>query len=98
MLPRWVLLCLLIIASLLAMSNWPARSDTGSQKPFGIEKRVKWTTSRLVGSPDPPRKYRLTRAFDRVVFKEPVFIAQDPESDPFMVAEDTPGKTYRFRP
>src|SRR5216684_8012934 len=71
---------------------------TGTQKPFGIEKRVKWTTSRVVGSPDPPPKYRLTRAFDRFVFKEPVFIAQDPLSDRFMVAEYTPGKIYSFRP
>src|SRR6202011_3696117 len=75
---------------------WPALSDT--RPTFGIEKRVKWTTSRLVGSPEPPRKYRLTRAFDRFVFKEPVFIAQDPESDRFMVAEYTPGKIYSFLP
>ena len=68
-----------------------------SEKPFGLEKRVKWTTSRLVGWPDPPQ-YRLTRAFTKFAFKEPVFIAQDPKSDRFMVAEYTPGKIYSFRP
>ena len=66
---RWSLLYVPVVALLLA--------DTVPQKPFGIETRVKWTTSRLAGSPDPPRKYRLTRAFDSFTFKEPVFIAQD---------------------
>src|SRR5207302_8227828 len=93
MTPRRIFLCASIITAL-----WPALSDTVPRKPFGIEKRVPWTTSRLVGSPDPPPKYRLTRAFDRFVFKEPVFIAQDPASDRFMVAEYTPGKIYSFRP
>src|SRR5260370_2043218 len=86
----WSLLWVPVVALLLA--------DTVPQKPFGIENRVKWTISRVVGSPDPPRKYRLIRAFDRFVFKEPVFIAQDPESDRFMVAEYTPGKIYSFLP
>src|SRR5258708_10728144 len=79
---RWSLLCVPVIAMLLA--------DTGPPKPFGMEKRVKWTTSRLVGSPDPPPKYRLTRAFDRFVFKEPVFIAQDPASDQNGLFENEP--------
>src|SRR5437899_2910023 len=73
-------------------------ADTVPQKPFGIAKRVKWTTSRVIGSPDPLPKYRLVRAFDRFVFKEPVCIAQDPASDRFMVAEYTPGKIYSFLP
>jgi hypothetical protein len=87
---RWSLLSVPVVALLLA--------DTGAQKPFGMEKRVKWTRSRLVGSPDPPPKYRLTRTFNQFVFKEPVFIAQDPRSDRFFVAEYTPGKIYSFRP
>jgi len=42
---RWGLLGVSAIALLAA--------DT--PKPFGIEKRVQWTTSHLVGSPDPPQ-------------------------------------------
>lgn len=59
--------------------------------------RVKWTTSRVVGSPDPPAPYRLTRAFPALKFKGPVFIAQDPLSERFMVAELS-GKLFSFRP
>ena len=81
---RWSLVCVPVVA--LFITGWTALSDTAAEKPFGIEKRVKWTTSRVVGSPDPPRKYRLTRVFDQFTFKEPVYIAQDPASDRFMVA------------
>jgi len=60
--------------------------------------RTPWTTSKLIGSPDPPRKYRLVRAFPQVQFKEPVYIAQDPLSDRFMVAEYANGLIYSFKP
>lgn len=59
--------------------------------------RVPWTTSRLVGSPDPPSPFRLTRAFPQVTFKGPVFIAQDPLSDRLFVAEYD-GIIYSFQP
>jgi uncharacterized repeat protein (TIGR03806 family) len=60
-------------------------------------KRVQWTTSHVLGSPDPPSPYRLTRAFPSLKLKGPVFIAQDPVSDRFMVAEYG-GKIFSFRP
>ena len=59
--------------------------------------RVPWTTSRLVGAPDPPSPFRLTRAFPQVKFKGPVFIAQDPLSDRLFVAEYD-GLIYSFEP
>ncbi len=36
-------------------------------KPFGLAKRVPWTTSRMVGSPDPMAPYRLQRVFPKSV-------------------------------
>ncbi len=95
---RWSLLCVTVIATFMAVGvmDRPAHSDTGPA--FGMEKRIPFTTSRLVGSPDPLPSYRLTRAFRQISFKEPVFIAQDPTSDRFMVAEYTPGKIYSFQP
>jgi uncharacterized repeat protein (TIGR03806 family) len=61
------------------------------------EQRVPWTTSRLIGSPDPTPPYRLARAFPQVTFKEPVFIAQDPLSDRLFVVEYA-GRIYSFLP
>lgn len=64
---------------------------------LGLAQRVPWTTSRLIGSPDPPTPFRLTRAFPQVTFKGPVFIAQDPLSDRLFVAEYD-GRIFSFRP
>lgn len=87
----WFRISLVVLAT--ALCGW-----TQAQKPYGIAKRVKWTTSRVVGSPDPPTPYRFTRAFPQVTFKEPVFLAQDPLSERFLVAEYANGKIYSFRP
>jgi uncharacterized repeat protein (TIGR03806 family) len=83
------------IAVCLVISACPALSQ---QRPFGMEKRIPWLTSRIVGSPDPPPKYRLIRAFPRVTFDHPVYIAQDPVSERLLVAEYSPGKIYSFLP
>ncbi len=68
-----------------------------AERPYGLDERVRWTTSRLEGSPEPPPPYRLTRAFPQVSFKGPVFIAQDPLSDRLLVAEYE-GRIYSFLP
>ena len=67
------------------------------QTADGIFKRVRWTSSRVTGSPDPPSPYHLTRAHAQFSFKEPVFIAQDPTSGRLLVAEYK-GAIYSFRP
>jgi len=82
----------------LALIGGLALSQSTPSKPYGITKRVNWVTSKIVGSPDPPRKYRLTRAFPQFTFKEPVFIAQDPTSERFMVAEYSRGLIHSFQP
>ena len=91
------------------MRNWPRAYSLaaavfalslggGIAQQMGIEKRTPWLTSKLIGSPDPPRKFRLTRAFEQFTFNHPVFIAQDPTSDRFVVAEYETGKIYSFLP
>src|SRR5262245_21115998 len=75
-------------------TNSPAAE---AERPFGLDRRIPWNSSRLVGSPDPAPPYRLTRAFPQVSFKGPVFIAQDPVSDRLFVAEYE-GRIYSFLP
>src|SRR4051794_23175216 len=66
-----------------------------ADRPFGLTGRVPWTTSRVVGSPDPPSPYRLKRVFPRLKFKSPVCIAQEPGTERLLVAERD-GKIFSF--
>jgi uncharacterized repeat protein (TIGR03806 family) len=70
------------------------------QKPllapsFEIVKRPPWTTSRIVGSPDPPSPYVAERAFTKLKFDHPVDIATAPGSDRLFVVEQF-GKIFSF--
>src|SRR5690348_12550283 len=62
-------------------------SDASSNRPFGIEKRVPWTTSKFRGSPDPPLPYRAARVFPKLHFKNPTVLTNAPGTDRFFVAE-----------
>ena len=73
-------------------------SDPSGQgdAPYGLAERVVWNTSRVVGSPEPPPRYRLRRVFPQHIFENPTFIAQDPNSERLLVAEYV-GRIYSFR-
>jgi uncharacterized repeat protein (TIGR03806 family) len=64
-------------------------------KPFGIAKRERWATSRVVGSPDPPPPYRLEAVFPKLKFDQALELAVVPGSDRWVVAERY-GKIYTF--
>ena len=65
------------------------------EKPFGIKKRVPWTTSSITGSPDPPPPYRIERVFTKLTFNKPVILTDAPDSNRlFMVELD--GKIFSF--
>jgi uncharacterized repeat protein (TIGR03806 family) len=84
-------------ALLAAVWFYPAGDAAPAEKPYGLDQRVMWTSSRLRGTPDPPPPYRLVRAFPQLSFKGPVFIAQDPLSERLLVAEYE-GRIYSFLP
>ncbi|HXT40094.1 MAG TPA: PQQ-dependent sugar dehydrogenase [Candidatus Angelobacter sp.] len=75
---------------------WKSILRPDSQAPFGIETRVPWTASRLVGSPDPPLPYVAKRVFPKLKFKEPVDMAHTPAMDRLFVAEQS-GKIFSFK-
>ncbi|HQU41596.1 MAG TPA: PQQ-dependent sugar dehydrogenase [Pirellulales bacterium] len=49
-------------------------------RPYGIESYVPLTTSRVIGSPDPPLPYRAQRALPELRLSFPVFVAAEPGS------------------
>ena len=67
-----------------------AKSDSAAQAasaPFGIAKRIPWTTSRFRGSPDPPLPYRAQRVFPGLHFKNPTVLTNAPATERMFVAE-----------
>ena len=63
--------------------------------PFGIDKRIRWTTSHVVGSPDPPPPYRIERSFPRLKFEQPLYLMKEPGSDYLFVIQRY-GKIVHF--
>jgi uncharacterized repeat protein (TIGR03806 family) len=57
----------------------PPKKDAA--KPYGIERRLPLTTSTVVGSPDPPRPYRVTRALPQFRTSFPIAVTHQPGSD-----------------
>jgi putative heme-binding domain-containing protein len=58
--------------------------------------RIPWTTSRIVGSPDPPPPFKIVRAFPNLKFEKPLLLARCPGSDRLFVGEQS-GVLHSFR-
>src|SRR5262249_39959572 len=81
--------------SLLLIVGVQLRGQESSKEKFGIDKRTPWTTSKVVGSPEPPPPYKTERVYPKLKFFEPLDIAQPAGSDRFFVAQRK-GKVYSF--
>lgn len=86
--PR-ITLALLVLGCLTTLAH--------GDKPYGIPKRVPWTTSKMVGSPDPPAPYKLVRVFPKMSFKNPVVLTNAPGTSRLFVVE-LAGKVHSFVP
>jgi putative heme-binding domain-containing protein len=77
------------------LSPHEAAGQAGKARPHGLTKRVPWTTSRVVGSPDPPHPYRIERAFPKLTFRNPLLMARAPGGKRLFVGEHY-GKIFSF--
>src|SRR6058998_2453053 len=97
---RGVALAALGVVGLLGL-GWttgaePQQGDQGVRKEFGLEKRVPWTTSKVIGSPEPPPPYRTEPAFPKLpAFEEPLDLTYAPGSNRLFVAGRW-GKIWSF--
>jgi len=79
-----------------------AGAAQAEEAPYGIEQRVPWTTSKLVGSPEPPLPYAVRKAFEHLEFKAPLYALQAPDGGPLLVVlaggeEDRPSKVVALK-
>ena len=66
------------------------------RKPYGLEKRTLWTTSKVIGSPEPPPPYRTAPAFPKLPnFEEPLDLTFAPGTNRLFVAGRW-GKIWSF--
>jgi putative heme-binding domain-containing protein len=84
--PR-ALAVLAVLAALAAAAQEPA------DRPA---RRVAWTTSRVVGEPDPPPPYVAAPAYPRLTFQRPVLVDSVPGTDRLVVVE-VGGRVVTFR-
>src|SRR5207237_477161 len=81
---------------------WPGLLRAAQEPPFGIDHRIPWTTSRVVGSPDPPLSYTVEKTFTNIQWKLPIFVAPEPNSEWLLVVlqggeANQPSKILRVR-
>lgn len=67
-----------------------------NRKPYGLEQRIPWATSRVRGSPDPPSPYKTELAFPLLKFDEPLDITNAPGDEHLFVTERY-GRVFSFR-
>ncbi len=70
---------------------WRARQPAA----FGLSQRVPWTTSKVVGTPEPPDPFMTERIFPRLKFTKPLDIAFAPGGNRVFIVEHA-GKIFSF--
>lgn len=95
MIRRCVLFSVLVIGVFFHIGLSRGGDRPTVRKPYGIEKRIPWTTSRVLGSPDPAPEYLMEVAYPGIRFDEPLNAATEPEGNRLFVAQRD-GKIFSF--
>jgi len=72
------------------------------EPPFGLDRRVPWTTSRVIGSPEPPLPYTVEKTFTNITWQQPIFLTAEPGTDRLFVVQqggetNKPSRILEFR-
>jgi len=57
------------------------------EQPFGIDHRIPLTTSRVIGSPEPPLPYTVEKTFTKIKWQSPIYVASEPGSDSLLIVQ-----------
>jgi putative heme-binding domain-containing protein len=86
--------CARCAALFLLLTGLPG--DLGAQTTAPAGSRVPWSTSRVIGSPDPRPPFKVVRAFENLKFEKPLVLVRCASSDRLFVGEQ-PGAIYSFK-
>jgi len=90
-----LILIAFVVFSTTAAEQPSSPTQAKAEPPFGIPKRIPWTTSHITGTPEPPPPYKMVRAFPQLTFKNPLLLTTAPGINRFFVAEQA-GKIFSF--
>jgi len=65
--------------------------------PYGIDHRVPWTSSNVIGSPDAPLPYTVEATFTNITWTAPIFAVAEPGSDRLLIIEKGGEKDHPSR-
>jgi glucose/arabinose dehydrogenase len=77
-----ILVALLLLVPIVAAADEPA-----AEKPYGIDRRIPWNDSRVVGSPDPLSPFKAVKAFPKLTVKQPLALTPEPGTDRLFVLQ-----------
>src|SRR5882724_2331007 len=81
--PVWfALVGICVLGALLTV-----KLHAADEQSFGIDHRIQWTTSRLIGSPDPPLPYTVEKTFTNIKLEHPIFIIAEPGTERLFVTQ-----------
>lgn len=88
--------------SLLLLAARSTSAAVEDEAPFGLDRRIPWTTSRVIGSPDPPLPFTVEKTFTNIHWRGPIFVAPEPGTDSLFVIQqggekERPSKVLRVR-
>jgi glucose/arabinose dehydrogenase len=68
------------LAPILVLASSVALADDRpvTRKPAGLEKRIPWNDSHVVGSPEPPSPYKVVRSFPGITITQPLCLFPEP--------------------
>lgn len=78
-----------VLAPILLLVPATGRADDrpADGKPFGMERRLPWNDSRVVGSPEPPSPYKAVRAFPKLNIKQPLTLIPEPGTNRLFILQ-----------
>src|SRR5262245_33120139 len=92
---RTQMLVPVLVAAFVVWLAWAADPPKPKEPESAKRPRPLWTTSRVVGSPDPPPPFKVVRAFLNLKFEHPLLMARAPGGSRLFVGEQA-GVLYSF--
>lgn len=88
-LPSFQVVMRILFITLVVVVGTPVWAS-GEDGPVGLQVRIPWNSSKLLGSPEPPLDYTVARTFTKLSWVAPIYVADEPGTDRLWVIQVSP--------